>query len=271
MNSGPDGPIPRIRCRPSSSLFCYSDFCRPLNTKRRDSPAIGGEGESIRFSLAESARNSVRRAFHDVPLFRLAEFCRDDARRVYRRRHLRSTSRTRSRRVVQGLLAGDDPNHRRRHSHMASRWRRPYGHVGRYLLERQLRVRFESALHPRGSPGRHGTGKAPRPGFRIRTRYEQPGPGNVPLLLQDPPRNDWHLGGRRRGLDGHGPSDRGLGRLRVRGAGFRAGDGRVGTVIVERAVVDTSSTRLTVSYAALAVAVVALLVGIAALVRKRRP
>ena len=47
--------------------------------------------------------------------------------------------------------------------------------------------------------------------------------------------------------------------------------GMVGTVIVEPAVVDTSSTLLTVSYAALAVAVVALLVGIAALVRKRKP
>ncbi|HLQ41816.1 MAG TPA: hypothetical protein VK189_03065, partial [Thermoplasmata archaeon] len=47
--------------------------------------------------------------------------------------------------------------------------------------------------------------------------------------------------------------------------------GMVGTVIVEPAVVDTSSTVLTVSYAALGVAVVALLVGIYALVRKRKP
>jgi plastocyanin len=47
--------------------------------------------------------------------------------------------------------------------------------------------------------------------------------------------------------------------------------GMVGTVIVEPAVVDTSGTLLSVSYAALAVAVVALLVGIYALVRKRKP
>src|SRR5712691_1172105 len=46
--------------------------------------------------------------------------------------------------------------------------------------------------------------------------------------------------------------------------------GMVGTVIVEPSVADTLNTLSTVSYAALAVAVVALLVGIYALVRKRK-
>ena len=47
--------------------------------------------------------------------------------------------------------------------------------------------------------------------------------------------------------------------------------GMVGTVIVEPSVADTLNTLSAVSYAALAVAVVALLVGIYALVRKRKP
>jgi len=47
--------------------------------------------------------------------------------------------------------------------------------------------------------------------------------------------------------------------------------GMVGTVIVEPAVADTTSTLSAVSYAALAVAVVALLVGIYGVVRKRKP
>jgi len=47
--------------------------------------------------------------------------------------------------------------------------------------------------------------------------------------------------------------------------------GMVGTVIVEPAVVDTTSGLSAVSYAALAVAVVAFLVGIGALLRKRKP
>src|SRR3989454_12674716 len=71
-----DGPC---HCR-HASLFCLppSDFCRALNTKRRDSPAVGGDGESILITLAESARNRVCRDFHNVRLVRLAESCRDD-------------------------------------------------------------------------------------------------------------------------------------------------------------------------------------------------
>jgi len=47
--------------------------------------------------------------------------------------------------------------------------------------------------------------------------------------------------------------------------------GMVGTVIVDPSVADTVNTLSAVSYAALGVAVVALLVGIYALVRKRKP
>src|SRR2546425_120671 len=238
--------------------FCLppSDFCRALNTKRRDSPAAGGDGESILISLAESARNRVCRDFHDVRLFRLAESCRDDARRVHRRGHRRGGGPTRGRGAVQRVLAGVSTGT----VHATAGWGDSVYAVQAYAPENMTVVRGTIVQWRLANPTEPHSITGPALTWDSSPNFNPPGP--PPVLIT--PGATFN----------HTFSTAGTFTYLCKVHAYQVGSswaGMVGTVIVEPSVADTLNTLSAVSYAALAVAVVALLVGIYGLVRKRKP